>query len=84
VKALHGEEWKRVFRKCIGDYRLLFVANHEKRIVSVAPCSTSVRQDLPLKGTTQGECHDGSGSETGVLSQAAKSEAGVLQQGVHN
>ena len=35
VKALHGEEWKGVFRRRIGDYRLLFVANHEKRIVSV-------------------------------------------------
>ena len=35
VKALHGEEWKGIFRRRIGDYRLLFVANHEKRIVSV-------------------------------------------------
>jgi mRNA-degrading endonuclease RelE of RelBE toxin-antitoxin system len=35
VKALHGEEWKGVFRRRICDYRLLFVANHEKRIVSV-------------------------------------------------
>jgi mRNA-degrading endonuclease RelE of RelBE toxin-antitoxin system len=35
VKALQGEEWKGVFRRRIGDYRLLFVANHEKRVVSV-------------------------------------------------
>ncbi len=35
VKALHGEEWKGVFRRRIGDYRLLFVTNHDKRIVSV-------------------------------------------------
>jgi mRNA-degrading endonuclease RelE of RelBE toxin-antitoxin system len=35
VKALHGEEWKGVFRIRMGDYRLLFVANHEMRTVSV-------------------------------------------------
>jgi mRNA-degrading endonuclease RelE of RelBE toxin-antitoxin system len=35
VKALHGEEWKGVFRRRIGDYRLLFVANHEKRAAIV-------------------------------------------------
>ncbi len=35
VKALHGVEWKGVFRRRIGDYRLLFVTNHEKRAVSV-------------------------------------------------
>lgn len=35
VKALHGVEWKGVFRRRIGDYRLLFVANDERRIVSV-------------------------------------------------
>ena len=35
VKALRGEEWKGVFRRRIGDYRLLFVVSHEKRTVSV-------------------------------------------------
>jgi mRNA-degrading endonuclease RelE of RelBE toxin-antitoxin system len=35
VKALHGEEWKGVFRRRIGAYRLLFAANYEKRTVSV-------------------------------------------------
>jgi mRNA-degrading endonuclease RelE of RelBE toxin-antitoxin system len=35
VKALRGEEWKGVFRRRIGDYRLLFVADHETRTVSV-------------------------------------------------
>jgi len=35
VKALHGMEWKGVFRRRIGDYRLLFVASHERRTVSV-------------------------------------------------
>ena len=35
VKALQGEEWKGVFRRRIGGYRLLFVANHERRTVSV-------------------------------------------------
>lgn len=35
VKALQGEEWKGVFRRRLGDYRLFFIANHEKRIVSV-------------------------------------------------
>jgi mRNA-degrading endonuclease RelE of RelBE toxin-antitoxin system len=34
VKALHGEEWKGVFRRRIGGYRLLFIANHEKRTVT--------------------------------------------------
>lgn len=35
VKPLHGEAWKAAFRRRIGDYRLLFVVNHESRIVSV-------------------------------------------------
>ena len=35
VKVLHGEEWKGVYRRRMGDYRLLFVANHKKRTVSV-------------------------------------------------
>jgi mRNA-degrading endonuclease RelE of RelBE toxin-antitoxin system len=28
VKALQGAEWKGVFRRRIGDYRLLFTADH--------------------------------------------------------
>jgi mRNA-degrading endonuclease RelE of RelBE toxin-antitoxin system len=35
VKSLHGEEWKGVFRRRIGDYRLLFLANHEKQTITV-------------------------------------------------
>jgi mRNA interferase RelE/StbE len=35
VKALQGEEWKGVFRRRIGDYRLLFTADHEKKLVVV-------------------------------------------------
>jgi mRNA-degrading endonuclease RelE of RelBE toxin-antitoxin system len=35
VKALHGEDWKGVFRRRIGDYRLLFATNHETGAVSV-------------------------------------------------
>lgn len=27
VKALHGDEWKGVFRRRLGDYRLLFLPN---------------------------------------------------------
>jgi mRNA-degrading endonuclease RelE of RelBE toxin-antitoxin system len=35
VKALRGEEWKGVFRRRIGNYRLLFLADHEKQRVSI-------------------------------------------------
>ena len=35
VKALHGEEWKGMFRRRIGDYRLLFVPDHGKQSFSV-------------------------------------------------
>ncbi|MBZ5611706.1 MAG: hypothetical protein LAP38_25880 [Acidobacteriia bacterium] len=35
VRALRGEEWKGVFRRRIGNYRLLFVGDHEKKMVSV-------------------------------------------------
>ena len=35
VKALQGEEWKGVFRRRMGDYRLLFTADHEKKLVVV-------------------------------------------------
>ncbi len=36
VKALQGEEWKGVFRRRMGDYRLLFTVDREKNIVHVA------------------------------------------------
>jgi mRNA-degrading endonuclease RelE of RelBE toxin-antitoxin system len=35
VKALKGDEWKEVFRRRLGDYRLLFTANREKGTVHV-------------------------------------------------
>jgi len=35
VKALQGDEWNNVFRRRLGDYRLLFTADREKRIVHV-------------------------------------------------
>jgi mRNA-degrading endonuclease RelE of RelBE toxin-antitoxin system len=34
VKALRGAEWKGVFRRRIGDYRLLFTVDHvQKKLV---------------------------------------------------
>ena|SRR5258708_7002779 len=36
VKALQGEEWTGVFRRCIGDYRLLFTVDRGKSMVHVA------------------------------------------------
>lgn len=35
VKALRGKEWRGVFRRRIGDYRLLFSANREQGTVTV-------------------------------------------------
>ena len=35
VKALQGPEWRGVFRRRIGDYRLLFTINHHKQTVTV-------------------------------------------------
>ena len=35
VKALQGPEWRGVFRRRIGDYRLLFTLNHQKQTVTV-------------------------------------------------
>jgi mRNA-degrading endonuclease RelE of RelBE toxin-antitoxin system len=35
VKALQGEAWNGVFRRRIGDYRLLFTADREKETVYV-------------------------------------------------
>lgn len=39
VKALKGEEWKGVFRRRIGDYRLLFTADGTKKIVFIQQVS---------------------------------------------
>jgi mRNA interferase RelE/StbE len=35
VRALQGEEWKGVFRRRMGDYRLLFTVDHTKKLVVV-------------------------------------------------
>ena len=35
VKALQGKEWRGVFRRRIGDYRLLFTASREQGTVIV-------------------------------------------------
>jgi mRNA-degrading endonuclease RelE of RelBE toxin-antitoxin system len=35
VKALQGEEWKGVFRRRIGDYRILFTADRKDEIVHI-------------------------------------------------
>jgi mRNA-degrading endonuclease RelE of RelBE toxin-antitoxin system len=35
VKALKGEQWKSVFRRRIGDYRILFTADRKDEIVHV-------------------------------------------------
>jgi mRNA-degrading endonuclease RelE of RelBE toxin-antitoxin system len=35
VKALQGKEWRGVFRRRIGDYRLLFSASREQGTVTV-------------------------------------------------
>ena len=35
VRALHGEEWKGVFRRRIGDYRILFTADRNKETVHI-------------------------------------------------
>jgi len=39
VKALRGREWKGVFRRRIGNYRLLFTADHTQKIVVVQQIS---------------------------------------------
>jgi mRNA-degrading endonuclease RelE of RelBE toxin-antitoxin system len=41
VKALQGSEWKGVFRRRIGDYRLLFTADHAQK--------TAVIQQISLR-----------------------------------
>ncbi|MCC6368069.1 MAG: type II toxin-antitoxin system RelE/ParE family toxin [Bryobacterales bacterium] len=35
VKALHGVEWKGVFRRRIGDYRILFTADRATETVII-------------------------------------------------
>lgn len=35
VKALRGDEWKGVFRRRIGDYRLLFLPDSSRHVASV-------------------------------------------------
>ena len=35
VKALKGDEWRGVFRRCIGDYRILFTADRTKQTVFI-------------------------------------------------
>ena len=35
VKALQGEAWRGVFRRRIGDYRILFTVQHAKQTVSI-------------------------------------------------
>ena len=35
VKALQGPEWRGVFRRRIGDYRLLFRLDHQKQTITI-------------------------------------------------
>jgi mRNA-degrading endonuclease RelE of RelBE toxin-antitoxin system len=35
IKSLHGKEWRGVFRRRIGSYRILFTADHTKHTVTV-------------------------------------------------
>lgn len=35
VKGLQGEEWKGIFRRRMGDYRVLFTADHERKVIQV-------------------------------------------------
>jgi mRNA interferase RelE/StbE len=39
VKALQGKEWKGVFRRRIGDYRLLFAADHAEKTIIIQQIS---------------------------------------------
>lgn len=48
VKALQGEDWKGVFRRRIGDYRLLFTVDRGKNNVQRRPDTPAIRQDLPV------------------------------------
>ncbi len=35
VKPLHGPEWRGVFRRRVGSYRLLFTVNHASKLLVV-------------------------------------------------
>jgi mRNA-degrading endonuclease RelE of RelBE toxin-antitoxin system len=35
VKALHGEEWKGIFRRRVGDYRVLFLPDWSHQVVRI-------------------------------------------------
>jgi mRNA-degrading endonuclease RelE of RelBE toxin-antitoxin system len=35
VKALQGKEWRGVFRRRIGDYRLLFTVDHNRQKILI-------------------------------------------------
>jgi mRNA-degrading endonuclease RelE of RelBE toxin-antitoxin system len=35
LKSLHGKEWRGVFRRRVGSYRILFTADHTKQTVTV-------------------------------------------------
>jgi len=35
VKALHGDEWKGMFRRRLGDYRILFLPDWAHQIVHI-------------------------------------------------
>ena len=48
VKALQGEEWKGVFRRRLGDYRLLFTVNHDEQKVVIHQITLRSGKDLPV------------------------------------
>jgi mRNA interferase RelE/StbE len=37
VKGLRGVEWKGIYRRRMGDYRILFSADHQKTVILVLP-----------------------------------------------
>jgi len=39
VKALHGSEWRGVFRRRMGDYRILFTADHAEAMIVIQQIS---------------------------------------------
>jgi mRNA-degrading endonuclease RelE of RelBE toxin-antitoxin system len=36
VKPLQGKTWKGYYRKRAGDYRIIFLVNHDERLVDVS------------------------------------------------
>jgi mRNA-degrading endonuclease RelE of RelBE toxin-antitoxin system len=36
VKPLKGNEWKGYYRKRAGDYRIIFLMHHERRLIDVS------------------------------------------------